>query len=153
MIDKETIEMLHIIWNYMILNMQIEKSDLIIGCGCVNLEIPVKCVEFKYLIEEKGYTVSDAWKAVCDESKNLGHYINSEKAKHDLKNMGSRQVGEWYDLANTRKLIIDDETDGFWIVSGGCDFFSSLMTLAFVMRVYYYYVIYENSVGWLVLSV
>lgn len=45
MIDKETIDMLKTIWNYMILNMEMEKSDLIIGCGCVNLEIPKKCAE------------------------------------------------------------------------------------------------------------
>lgn len=45
MIDIQIIQALKTIWNYMILNMPIEKSDLIIGCGCANLNIPKKCVE------------------------------------------------------------------------------------------------------------
>ncbi len=31
------------IWDYMKLNQNIEKSDLIIGCGCSNLDVPIKC--------------------------------------------------------------------------------------------------------------
>ncbi len=31
------------IWNYMKLNQPLEKCDLIIGCGCANLDIPIKC--------------------------------------------------------------------------------------------------------------
>lgn len=31
------------IWYYMKLNQVLEKCDLIIGCGCANLDIPVKC--------------------------------------------------------------------------------------------------------------
>lgn len=44
-LDAQMIESLEIIWNYMVLNMKIEKSDLIIGCGCKDLEIPKKCSE------------------------------------------------------------------------------------------------------------
>jgi len=33
------------IWDYMKLNQDIEKCDLIIGCGCANLDIPLKCVQ------------------------------------------------------------------------------------------------------------
>lgn len=39
------------IWNYMKLNQTIEKSDLILGCGCANLDIPVKCAD----LLKKGY--------------------------------------------------------------------------------------------------
>lgn len=45
MINEEIIQPLKEIWNYMQLEMKIEKSDLIIGCGCLNLEIPIKCVQ------------------------------------------------------------------------------------------------------------
>lgn len=45
MIDKQIIKSLQTIWNYMVLDMPIEKSDLIIGCGCKNLSIPIKCSE------------------------------------------------------------------------------------------------------------
>lgn len=36
-------EKLKVIWDYMKLNQPLEKCDLIIGCGCANLDIPVKC--------------------------------------------------------------------------------------------------------------
>lgn len=33
------------VWNYMHVGDSLEKADLIIGCGCTNLEIPIKCAE------------------------------------------------------------------------------------------------------------
>ena len=45
MINKEIVQALEEIWNYMKLDMKTEKADLIIGCGCLNLEIPVKCAD------------------------------------------------------------------------------------------------------------
>ena len=33
------------IWNYMNINNNIVHCDLIIGCGCANLDIPVRCAE------------------------------------------------------------------------------------------------------------
>ena len=45
MINQEIVQALEEIWNYMKLDMKIEKADLIIGCGCLNLEIPVKCAD------------------------------------------------------------------------------------------------------------
>lgn len=43
--SAELVKALEIMWNYMVLDMPIEKCDLIIGCGCKNLEIPKRCVE------------------------------------------------------------------------------------------------------------
>lgn len=107
----------------------------------------------RYLIEEKGYTVSNAWKAVCDQSKDLGHYWDSENAKHDFEDTGSRQVGEWYDLANTYKITVDDEAGGFSLVGGRYFNFGDYCPLAGVDGVYNPNYVYINSVGWLVLSV
>ena len=45
MLSREKIKILEEIWNYMKLDMKIEKSDLILGCGCANLNIPIKCAE------------------------------------------------------------------------------------------------------------
>ena len=106
----------------------------------------------KYLIEEKGYEVKEAWKAVCDQSKDLGHYLNSENAKHDLEDTGSRQVGEWYDLANTYKITVDDEANGFSIIGGNYNDYGTI-PLADVDRVNFPYNVYYYSVGWFVLSV
>ena len=41
----EIIKSLKVLWDYMRLQQPLEKCDLIIGCGCFNLEIPVKCAE------------------------------------------------------------------------------------------------------------
>lgn len=43
--DNLYIENLKVIWDYTHLNQTLEKSDLIIGCGCGNLQIPVKCAK------------------------------------------------------------------------------------------------------------
>ncbi len=107
----------------------------------------------KYLIEEKGYTISDAWKAVCDQSKDLGHYWDSDDAKHDFEDTGSRQVGEWYDLANTYKIIVDDEEGGFSLVGGNYDYYGYDYPLADVNSIIFPNYEYFFSVGWLVLSV
>ena len=63
-LDAQMIESLEIIWNYMVLNMKIEKSDLIIGCGCKDLEIPKKCSE----LLKQGY---DKYIFTKDEIQNL----------------------------------------------------------------------------------
>lgn len=107
----------------------------------------------RYLIEEKGYTVSNAWKAVCDQSKDLGHYWDSENAKHDFEDTGSRQVGEWYDLANTYKITVDDEAGGFSLIGGFFGDNGGYCPLAGVFGVDFPGSGYNNSVGWLVLSV
>lgn len=39
----EIVKSLKILWDYMRLQQPLEKCDLIIGCGCSNLDIPVKC--------------------------------------------------------------------------------------------------------------
>ena len=107
----------------------------------------------KYLIEEKGYTVSNAWKAVCDQSKDLGHYWDSENAKHDFEDTGSRQVSEWYDLANTYKITVDDVAGGFSLVGGNYVGGGNCCPLADVISVDYPNDGCNGSVGWLVLYV
>lgn len=42
---EELIPLLKTLWDYSVLNMPITKSDIIIGCGCKNLKIPIKCSE------------------------------------------------------------------------------------------------------------
>lgn len=42
---------LKVLWDFMSLDTKIEKSDLIIGCGCANIKIPIKCAE----LYKKGY--------------------------------------------------------------------------------------------------
>lgn len=106
----------------------------------------------KYLIEEKGYTVSNAWKAVCDQGKDLGHHWDSKNAKHDFEDTESSQVGEWYDLANTYKITVDDEAGGFSLVGGYYIYGGNNYSLTVVNRVKNPDNVYYFGVGWLVLS-
>ena len=104
---------------------------------------------------EKGWEVSQAWYAVCSDSKKLGHYWNSEYAKHDFEMTGSREVCDFYDLGNTCKILAEDEEEkegGFWLAGGNYDGFSYYCPLADLEH-------FDNvdndcnkSVGWLVLN-
>jgi len=107
----------------------------------------------KNLVEKETCTVSYAWKAVCDQSKDLGHYWDSDNAKHDFEPTGSRKIGEWYDLANTCKYVYEEENSGFLIVGGsyvdgGCGY-----PLADVDGICSADCICDDTVGWLVLNV
>ena len=59
-----------------------------------------------------------AWNAVCNNSKELGHYWNSKNSKHAFEDTGSREICGWYDLANCYKILAEDEEAGsFWLAS------------------------------------
>lgn len=45
MLNDKVIEFLKDIWDYMVLNMELKKCDIIIGNGCSSLDIPVRCSE------------------------------------------------------------------------------------------------------------
>lgn len=77
-------------------------------------------VLIKYLINEGVYTVSKAWWAVCDDSKELGHYCNSKNAKGSFEATGSRRIGLFYDLANTNKFLShDNDNSSDFLFAGG----------------------------------
>lgn len=102
---------------------------------------------------ESGWKVDTAWNAVCNYSKNLGHYRDSEGARHDFEPTGSRCICGFCDLANTYKILAEDvEESGFWL--GGGDFGSESYRYPLAD-------LYDNdsrildcydSVGWLVLE-
>lgn len=72
---------------------------------------------------ESGYKIEEAWRAVCDDSREIGHYYNSDNAKGDFEPTGSREVCGFCDLANAWKFIAEDsweEAGGFWAAGGGC---------------------------------
>lgn len=46
--EQEVLENIRILYEYMKINDKLEKSDLIMGCGCANLEIPKKCAKLYF---------------------------------------------------------------------------------------------------------
>lgn len=68
---------------------------------------------------DSGVPVKKAWHMVCNDSKDLGHYWDSENAKHEFEHTGSREVLGFCDLANTYKILEEDrELEGFWLAGG-----------------------------------
>lgn len=104
---------------------------------------------------EKGWEVSQAWDAVCSDSKKLGHYWNSEYAKHDFEMTGSREVCDFYDLGNSFKILAEDEEEkavGFWLAGGNYFVDSYYYPLADLEHFNYVDIDRTLSVGWLVLN-
>ena len=125
-------------------------------------------VLIKTLVAE-GWNIDEAWYAVCNDSKELGHYKNSENAKYEFEPTGSRVIAGFYDLANTNKILEEDEEDktsycvlfangeykedyGFWFGSGDCFTRSYCGYLAYLGHDDRWYCDLDMSVGWLVLS-
>lgn len=70
-------------------------------------------------LSKSGWKVAEAWNAVCNDSKELGHYWNSPNAKHEFELTNSRKVCGFYDLANAYKILSEDEeAGGFWFAGG-----------------------------------
>lgn len=110
-------------------------------------------VLIKTLIE-KGYRIRDAWKAVCDRSEKLGHYWDSENAQHKFEPTGSRQVGKWCDLGNTKKITIDDDIIGGFSEFGGYyGIIGYLNPLGERTKIYYLNGVCKYSTGWIVTNV
>ena len=112
-------------------------------------------VLIKKLVEDEKWSVAKAWDAVCNNSKELGHYWNSEDAKHRFEDTGMREICGFFDLANTFKILAEDEDDctgGFWLAGGDCGDYSDLYPLADLNRRTHLDYDRNFSVGWFVLS-
>ena len=102
-----------------------------------------------------GKSVEEALHQVVLDSKELGHYYDSENSTkgEDFEFTGSRCVCGLYDLANTFKILqySNSEAGGFWFAGGiyGCNgnFYPLASLLHFTNLDY----VYRNSVGMLVL--
>lgn len=121
--------------------------------GTKNQYIAFLGVLIKMLVVEEGWAVNEAWNAVCNDSKKLGHYSNSDNAKHQFEDTGSREICGFFDLANTYKILSkDEEVDGFWLAGGCCNDDSCSYPLA-DLDLFDNYIFYRtNSVAWLVLK-
>lgn len=107
----------------------------------------------KYLVEEEKYKVKDAWKAVCVNSKDIGHYHDSKNPKGDFERTGSRKVGKWYDLGNTCKIVKRRGASGFVLFGGYYNVNGDNYPLADDFTIYVPFYGYYGSVGELVLDV
>ena len=105
------------------------------------------------MLVSKGWTVGEAWDAVCNDSKKLGHYWNSDNAKYRFEDTGSREICGFFDLANTYKILAKDEgVGGFWLAGGNFDGNGGYCPLADLGLRNFFDDGRSSSVAWLVLK-
>ena len=105
------------------------------------------------MLVAKGWTCCEAWDAVCNDSKKLGHYRDSDDAKHHFEDTGSREICGFFDLANTYKILAkDEETGDFWWAGGDCGNHGDYAPLADYGLSSDYNINHNYSVAWLVLK-
>ena len=112
-------------------------------------------VLIKKLIEDEKWSVAKAWDAVCNNSKELGRYYDSEDAEGYFEDTGMREICGFFDLANTHKILAEDEDDctgGFWLAGGYCGRYGYEVPLVSFCSYDYLGYASECSVGWFVLS-
>jgi len=107
----------------------------------------------KYFVDEQGKDVEEAWRMVCDDSRELGHYRNSEDAKEDFEPTGSRKVSVFYDLVNTYKIIRKNNGKGFLNAGGYYCADSTVHPLASMHPVRCPSLYCTCSVGWMIMDV
>lgn len=101
---------------------------------------------------ESGWKVEEAWRAVCYDSMELGHYSNSKNAKNEFEDTSSRAICGFFDLANTYKILAEDEEAiGFWLAGGVYCSNSNSDPLADCYHDFNRVDGNGNSAGWLVL--
>lgn len=65
-----------------------------------------------------GCSLNKAWNVVCNDSKSLGNYWDSEDKKHELEVTGCRKIVGKFDLGNTCKILAKDDNGIVWIAGG-----------------------------------
>jgi len=106
---------------------------------------------------KKGFAT---WEQVCDNSKEIGHYRDSEDAKEDFENTGSRPLGEFYDLGNTNKITLKGKEGSDVSIKGGNYYYDGyscpLAEVSYFGDSSDFYsianTIYCGGVGWIVLD-
>ncbi len=73
----------------------------------------------KDLINIEGYSIENAWKAICDDSEKLGNFNRDEDhgfrygIDSHIDRTGQRCIaGKWYDLGNLKKVVVKDFETG-----------------------------------------
>lgn len=106
----------------------------------------------KQLVEE-GNELCKAWELVCYNSEELGHYWNSPNAQKAFELTGSREVFGMCDLANTCKMLKEnEETDGFLIAAGSYGNISNYSPIAKLQHASNCKYENHDGVGWIIIS-
>jgi len=81
-----------------------------------------------------GWSVEEAWDAVCNDSKKLGNYANCHEFDFVLEPTGSREICGFADLGNTMKILTRTKNTGYWLAGGFFIADSCRMPLSYLVR-------------------
>ena len=110
-------------------------------------------VEIVELLQrQRGYSLKKAIEIVKYDSRMLGHYINSESAKHTFEPTGSRSNFGFSDLGNTFKILKDDKRRNGYVYAGGCFNSSSKRNPLCTASKDYGTLLDKYSTGWIVFT-
>lgn len=83
------------------------------------------------LMQQLGYPLKDAIKAVCVDSRDVGNYSNSYSSLLKIEKTGSRMIVGFYDLANTYRIVSKNyNANSYYIVGGDYQSLSYMNPLA-----------------------
>lgn len=120
--------------------------------GFFNERIAFIAVMMKNL-QSSGYEVEEVWRMVCNDSQKLGNY--KKMFKSNLQTTGSMEICGFADLANTQKVIIENDeykyVPNFYVCGGDFKSSSKEEPLFKIADVWRYLDKLETSVGWIVL--
>jgi len=96
-----------------------------------------------------GWSVEEAWEAVCNNSFRLGCYLNTNTLDRVIEPTGSREIAGFFDLANTYKILARENEIGH--TGSGCYLdYSYSAPVASFLDTEYIDIIGELDVGWIV---
>ena len=104
------------------------------------------------LQNQRGYSLKKAIEIVKYDSRMLGHYANSENAKHAFEPTGSRSNFGYADLGNTFKILKDDKKRNSYVYASGCFNRSSKRFPLCTVSRDYGNLLDKYSVGWIIFT-
>lgn len=100
-----------------------------------------------------GWDLADTWDAICNDSKELGIYNVELDDGYDCGYTGTNEICDFFDLANTFKILANEEhSDYYAIASGDCNSPSVNYPLSRFSNNDLFKIAKKHCVGWIVLE-
>lgn len=120
--------------------------------GSPNQRIIFLAVLMRELVNNYNYTISEAWKAICDQSREICNCADTIQGKKYIEPTGSRKIGQWADLGNVYKITKHNEKS-FALEGSNYNFSGNFCTLSFIIGDHKLGNFHKSSLGWMVMDV
>lgn len=107
----------------------------------------------KKLIKEKEFTVREAWKAICFDSRVLINPDIPNNQKLEFQLTGTPEIGKWCDLTSVGRLLKKKGPHELLLAHGCSDLKNSRFCLADIITVFAFNGNFTSAVAWIVMDV